>query len=265
VSIISDFWGSIRAGDFYHDILVRPVKKAWLYFIVLIIISAIILALYSGFNISGLLAELEDFYLSHNKVVEFVNGEIVNMPHSHKSLRYDNLIIEVDRSYIGTDSLPADSWPGDSSALFIGPKSCFLIRTSIVREIPYPATFTQKLDSAYLDSLKTKITIASFLGGFIGWLIIKFIEGMLYIALIIAPILLFKFRRMGLTYTEGFKTGLYLITYQIVLSTLLLVIGFTQIWFHLLFILFYIILIGGFVNIDLTHSKRQLYGNATTE
>ena len=53
-----------------------------------------------------------------------------------------------------------------------------------------------------------------FIGSFIVWLLVKFIESYLYILIIIAPILLFKFRRMGLTYGEGLKVGIYLVSFR---------------------------------------------------
>jgi hypothetical protein len=265
MSILSDFAGSLQAGPFYRDILARPTKKGWTYLIVLLLFAALILAISSGIKISGIFTKLETFYLSHNKVVEFVNGEIVNMPVTHKTLTYEDLTIEVDRAYTGVDSLPQAITEQAGTTLLIGPKSCFIVTERLPREIPYPATYTHKIDAAYIGDLKSKIVIASYIAGYVFWFIVKLIESLLYISLIIAPILLFKFRRVGLTYGEGFKVGLYLITYQLVLSTILMVLGITYIWIHLLFILMYLVIIGGLVNIDLSHSKRQLYATPDSE
>ena len=263
--ILSDLWGSLKAGEYYHDILTRPNKQGWSYIIVLLLVAALVLAIVTGIKVNGALSRLEEFYLFHNKVVEFVNGEIINMPVNHKSLTFDNVAIEVDRAYTDIGSLPDDLTQTSGMTLYIGSKSCFIISDRFPREIPYPATYTQKLDTTYIGDLKSKIVMTSYIAGFIFWFIVKFIESLFYIAVIIAPILLFKFRRMGLTYGEGFKIGLYLSTYLILLSTILMALGITYLWIHLLFILMYLVVIGGLVNINLVHSKRQLYANPDPE
>ena len=259
MGIFNDLWGSITAGEFYHDILLRPAKKGWALYVFLIAICALALTLYWGIQINSVADDAEAFFAGIDRSVKFENGEIINMPASHKEYEFKGYYIHVDRKYVDEQIVMNDLLQLESAALFIGPKAAFIIRQGTIQAIDYPSDFTQTIDLDYVRRVKSMLVVGAFIGGFIIWLVVKFIESMLYILIIIAPILLFKFRRMGLTYGEGIRAAMYLVTFQIIISTLLLLLSIAHIWIHLVFIAFYIFFIGGFININLAHSKRQLY------
>ncbi len=259
MSIFTDLRGSITAGKFYHDILTRPSKSGWKLYIFLVILAALILSVYWGINVNSYAQDIILFYQGIGEEVVFENGKIANMPLSHKEFKFNDITIHADRKYTEIDSLAEDLAETTQPAIFIGPEAAYIVTRDNPTEIPYPADFSETVNLEYLQKTKTMVVVTAFVGGFIVWLLIKFIESMLYILLIIAPILLFKFRRLGLTYGEGIKISLYLVTYQIIISTILMLLGIAFIWVHLLFIILYIFVIGAYINIDLTHSKRQLY------
>ena len=259
MSVFADLGGSLTAGKFYHDILSRPAKKGWTLYLTLVISVAAILAIYWGVRLNSYAGEVVAFFTELDRPIEFSNGEIINMPQSHKEFYFKDLTIHVDSKYKSESDVNEDTAGVSLPAVFIGPNTAFLFTTDYPQAINYPLSFTDTIDLSYIKKAKKTAVISSIIGGFIAWILIKFIESMVYILIIIAPILLFKFRRMGLTYGEAFKVGLFLISYQIIISTILMLFGLAYFWLPLLIIAFYVFFIGGFVNLDLTHSKRKLF------
>lgn len=259
MSVFTDFWGSITVGKYYYNVLTYPAKNGWRLYIFLIILMAVALSVYWGIKINTVTNEVIAFYLDINREVVFENGEIANMPYTHKEFHFKELTIHVDRKYTGLSNLIDDFNEDNLPVLFVGPRAAYIATKGEPKEINYPPTFSNTINREYLKQAKTVVVLSAFIGGFIVWLLIKFFESMAYVLLIIAPILLFKFRRMGLTYNEGVKVGLYLVSFQIVISSVLLLAGLAYIWIHLVFIALYVFFIGAYVNIDLSHSKRQLF------
>ncbi len=265
MSVFTDLLGSITAGKFYHDILTRPAKTGWMLYLLLITCSAIVLTVYWGVKANSYADEAVEFFAGLDAEIVFEKGIITNMPLSHKEYYFKDLTIYVDSKYVDLQSTEEDMENAEKPVVFIGAKAAYLTSTERAEEIAYPPAFSETIDLDYLKKTKSILIAGAFFGGFLVWLLIKFIESMAYIALIITPILLFKFRRRGLTYPEGFGVGLYLATFQIILSTILLLVGFAYIWVHLIFILLYVFFIGAYVNIDLSHSNRQLYKESASQ
>lgn len=259
MTVFTNLRGSITAGKFYHDILLRPAKCGWTLYLLLIVLVTIVLSVYWGIRINSYANEAVNFFAEIDAEINFDNGKINNMPIAPKEFYFNELIILVDNKYIDLNSIGDDLDMVELPAIFIGPGAAYIATQDVAKEIQYPPTFSDTIDLEYVKRAKSMIVAGAFIGGLIAWFLIKFCESMAYILLIIAPILLFKFRRMGLNYVEAVKVGLYLVSFQILLSAILMISGLAFIWVHLLFVAFYIFFIGAYVNINLSHSKRKLF------
>jgi hypothetical protein len=199
---------------------------------------------------------LEFFSGNVKKGIEIEAGRIVNMPRSHKELRFGHWLIHVDTFYTDEQAIAGDAEYARPPVMFVGPTSAFIIFNRQPIAFNYPESFSGKIDIELLRRYAKYVIIVSFAGGLVISFIFYFIVGLLYITLIISPILLFKFRRSGLGYGEAFKMGLYLGTLVLVLSTLLTLIGLTVPWSYLWYILLYVIYIGALVNIETSRRLR---------
>jgi hypothetical protein len=242
-------------------------RKAWAFYLFLILILTVITAIYGAILFAGIQSKAHAFFSDKIKKVEFVDGRIVNMPISHKELQFGNWTIYVDRLYLDQDSIQKDIKEDHIPALFVGPAEAFIVtgKSLIVSAYPlgyqiafdYPSNFHMVVNQELLGRYKTLSILLFVAATFIVFFIYKFIVGLIYVLVIIAPIVLYKFRRMGLTYGAGVLTGLYLVSIQLIVSTLLLLVGVFLPWFFLIFILFYILYIGALVNIDVSRKVRQ--------
>jgi len=198
------------------------------------------------------------FFVENVKNIEFENGKIVSMPVLPKELRFRNWIIHVNSLYLDKESALKDLDPNCLPALFVGPRMMVIVYDYRPVAISYPKNYSAVHNIETLEGYKIYITILSFLAGLLGMFVYRLITGLLYIFLIITPITLFKFRRRGLAYKGGLKAGLYLVSFQLIISTVLMLMGIYMIWSFLLYILFYIIYIGAFVNIDVSSNLRRI-------
>jgi len=252
LSFFRDLRGAIIGGDFYHHILKRPVKKAWAYYMILVFILAIIVAIFWSVKINGYINQGIAFFNEKIKKVEFVDGNIINMPLSHKELQYKNWTIYVDTLYLNEKSVSGAIDLERLPAAFVGPTTSFIATNGEIRAIPYPATFSQTIDIEYLTDNKSTFALAVSICCLIGAVLYKFIIALLYAILVITPIVLFKFRRQGMTFGSGFKVALYLTSFQLIASTILDLAQVNFSWSFIVYILFYLFYIGGSVNIDLS-------------
>ena len=253
-----DLWGSLTAGAFYRDISSKSSKQAWGYYLLLLVLIAVIMCLFYGIKSTIMVRQgLEFFAANVKKGVEIDAGRIVNMPRSHKELRFDSWQIYIDTFYTDENAIAGDAEYARPPALFVGPRKAFVMIKRQLVDIDYPESFSGKIDIDLLHRYAKYAIILSFAGGLLLTFILDFIIGLLYITLIISPILLFKFRRLALSYGEAFKAGFYIITLQLVLSTFLMVFGLTVPWSYLWYILLYVLYIGAFVNIETTRQLRS--------
>lgn len=252
MGFVQDVKGSITAGGFYHDLLTRPIKQGWRYFFKLITIASLITAVFWSVKFINFYNDAVDFFTEKIKKVELVSGEITNMPLSHHRLLFKNRVIHVDTSYIDTQSIQEDLENDPEAELFVGPRKFFSVRNGEIMGFDYPSTYNISIDPDKLQSAKTYLFPTTTLAFFAGIFINRSIIALLYIILIITPVVLFKFRRMGLSFKGGFQVGLYLASLQIVIATILVLISVHIPWGFLWFILFYFVYIGAFVNIDVS-------------
>jgi len=250
VSFLKDLQGAIFGGEFYHHILKRSAGKAWAYYMILISILAVVVAIFWSVTIIGFVNKGIAFFNERIKKVEFVDGKILNMPLSHKELQYDNWTIYVDTLFVNEEVVRGAISPEHTPALFVGPAMSFLVTSDKTRAIPYPATFSQTFDGEYFAENKFTFTIVILVGSLIIAFLYKFIVSLLYAILVITPIMLFKFRRQRMTFGSGFKVALYLASFQLIASTILDLAQISFSWSFIIYILFYLFYIGGFVNID---------------
>jgi hypothetical protein len=250
LNFFKDLKGAIVGGEFYHHILKRPAKKAWTYYLILVSILAIIVAIFWSVKLNNFIDRKIAFFTEKIKKVEFVDGKIVNMPLSHKVLQYENWTIYVDTLFVDEESVNGAIDSEHLPALFVGPKASFIATSDKVRAIPYPATFSKTIDAQYLADSKSTFKIAISICCLIGAFLYKFIIALVYSLLIITPMILFKFRRQGMKFGSGFKVALYLSSFQLIVSTILDLAQISFAWSFIVYILFYLFYIGGFVNID---------------
>jgi hypothetical protein len=232
-------------------------KKAWAFYLLLICAIALVAAIYGTIRFTVFYGEAIAFFDDKIKTVEFSNGQIINMPISHKELQFKNWTIFVDTIYVDEDSIQNDLDKNRTPALFIGPKITFIVRGETPIAIDYPQSFSSIIDTDLLTRYRLYLIGGIFLFFLIGIFIYKFIVGFIYVSLVIAPVVLFKFRRMGLAYRGAFQAGLYLISIQLLVSIILLLAEIYLPWSFLWFILFYIFYIGACVNIDISKSRRR--------
>jgi len=256
MDFIQDVKGSITAGRFYHDLLTRPIKQGWCYFFKLITIASLITAVFWSLKIFNYYNEAVEFFDEKIKKVEFASGEITNMPISHHRLLFRDKVIHVDKSYIDRQSIQEDLENDPQADLFVGPRKAFFVKNSDIMGFDYPSSYNASFDTDKLQSMKTYLFPAAALAFWAGFIIYRSIIALLYIILVITPIVLFKFRRMGLPFRGGFQVGLYLASLQVVIATILTLLSIHIPWGFLWFILFYIIYIGALVNIDVSKKSE---------
>ncbi|RKX18201.1 MAG: hypothetical protein DRP26_05640 [Candidatus Zixiibacteriota bacterium] len=254
MGFIQDIKGCITAGGFYHDLLTRPIKQGWSYLLKLIIVASLIMAIFWVMKFINFYNDAVDFFAEKIKKVELVSGEITNIPLSHHRLLFKDRVIHVDRSYVDTQSIQEDLENDPEAELFVGPRKFFSVRNGEIMEFNYPSSYNISLDTDKLLRAKSYLFPITTLAFFMGIFVYRFIVALLYVILIITPIVLFKFRRTGLSFKRSFQVGLYLVSLQIMITTILVIINIHIPWSFLWFILFYFIYIGGFVNIDTSKS-----------
>ncbi len=255
---MKDLFRAVTTVKYYHNILKRPLKRAWAHFILLITVIAFFTAIFGAVKIVSLYNEALAFFAENVNSVEFINGEIVTMPVLPEKLQFKNWVIHVDKVYLDKESALKDLDPDRPPTIFIGPGMLVIAADYRPFAINYPDSYSDVHNVESLKRFKIYIIILSFLAGLLGMFIYKLITGLLYIFLIITPITLFKFRRMGLAYKGGLKAGFYLVSFQLIISTILLLTGVHIPWSFLLYILFYIVYIGAFVNIDVSSNLRRI-------
>ncbi|MCP4582556.1 MAG: DUF1189 domain-containing protein [candidate division Zixibacteria bacterium] len=235
-------------------------RKAWAFYLILAAIPAIPIAIVWGTLLTSQISDFFEFFEENIKSVEFVNGEIVNMPQSHHELQYKTWIIHVDTSYTDEESIRDDLESGSLPMLFIGSQRAFIIAdetSKSVKAFSYPLTFSEIVDLEYFANQRTLFLFIVFGGGLLAAFAFNFIVGLIYALLVINPILLFKFRRMKLAFSAGFKASLYLVSFQILASSILFLLSINISWSFLLYIAFYIFYVGGFVNLDLSDYSSE--------
>lgn len=256
MGFIQDVAGSITAGRFYRDLLTRPIKQGWYYFFKLITIISLITAVFWSIRIFNYYNDAIEFFAKEIKKVEFTSGEITNMPLSHHRLLFRDKVIHVDKSYIDKQSLQENLENDPQADLFVGPGKAFFVRNSEIMEFNYPSSYKASFDTDKLRNMRTYLFPAVALATWAGFFIYRLITALLYIILVITPIVLFKFRRMGLSFKGGFQVGLYLASLQVVIATILMLLSIHIPWGFLWFILFYVIYIGALVNVDVSKGSK---------
>ena len=242
--------------------LKRPVKHAWAFFLILVLITGAALGISKSFMLLAQVDKGVQFFQDNIKKVVFENGEIKNMPLTRKELHFDEWTIIVDSSFT-SEAFAAQTLTVDDTtvigtpALCVGPKQAYLFSGGTERTIDYPITYSKVIDTEYLKETVSSLRYLVFIVVIIGAFIYKFIIGMLYVLLVITPIVIFKFRRIGIRFGDGLQAALYLVSIQLLVSTILMLLQINLPWSFLIFILFYIFYIGALVNIDLSYSKRN--------
>ena len=185
------------------------------------------------------------------------------MPSTRKELHYEDWTILVDSSFT-TEKSAARAVAADDStkirptAICIGPRQAYVFSVEGEKTIDYPATFTKVIDTEYLKNMLSSLKYVIFVVVLVLMFLYKLIGSMLYVLLVITPIVIFKFRRHGIRFGDGFQAALYLVSIQLLVSTILLFLSIDLPWSFLIYIVFYIFYIGAFVNIDLSYSKRRV-------
>ena len=246
----------VTSVGFYRDILKRPIKEAWGFYFILLCLASLINSIFIAIPLISIINEAGDFFSENIIIVEFVDGRVENFPITHKELHFKQWTIHIDSSYINEESVGKDIDEDQFPILFIGPQIAVIISDQTPVSISYPSNFNSVIDTEKLESYKTYLIVLMNVVLIAGLFLFKLITSMLYMVLLITPVVLFKFRRMGLAYRVGFHASLYLISFQIIISSLLMIAGIMALWSFLLFILFYFIYIGAFVNIDVSGSER---------
>ena len=219
---------------------------------------SLIAAAYVYIKVASLYKESVVFFKDNIETVEFSNGRIINMPITHKTIDFRDWTIHIDKKYISKDSLNNEISSDTSLSIFIGPETAYIILMGKKTAIDYPDSFSGVVDIEKIHSYWSYISGGLIISTVVGFFIYKFAVGLFYILVIIAPIIIFKFRRMGLAYSGCFKAGLYLVFFQLIVSTVLFIAKIYILWDILLYILFYIFYIGAFVNIDISKGLSKI-------
>ena len=251
MEFFNDLADVCRAGKFYHGILRCPAGRAWRFFLLLVLLLTIITATVAFLKISGLTSEAIVFFRDKIKTVKLIDGRIANMPVTHKTLHFKAWTIEVDRDYTGENEVRNKAAGNFEKHIFIGQRKAFVSLGNRLIPIEYPRDFTDVINADRLKSYRFYLVAGSCLSIFVAFFLYKLVFGLLYTLLVIVPIIMFKFRRQGLPFSGAFKAGLYLASFQVVFSTVSLLLGIFVLWDILVYILFYIFYIGAVVNINI--------------
>ena len=251
MSFLDDLKGSIIGGGHLNQLLARPFGKAWLYFFILLIIVSFLVALPKAVNVHSAYVEAAGFLAENFDSVVIVNGQIANMPSNRIDRGFKKWSISIDTSFTDSAAAAADTVDIGSGKLrvFIGPKAAFAIDQGHPTAFFYPTSFSSVVKTDKMLQIKSYLLPVIIIALFAAFYIVYVFSGLFYV-LVIALIIVFKFRSIGLQYKTGFHAGLYLVTIQLLISMFLGIPGVTLPYGFLWYIIFYIIYISLFVNIS---------------
>jgi hypothetical protein len=257
VNFWNDFKGSLGGGQFYRDLLTRPIGKAWAYFFILVGIISVLFTILMAISFIRVYAEITTFMQESLPIINFEKGQIANMPQTRIDNKFPKWSVRVDSIYTDSMSALADSLgiPTGKPCLYIGPKEAYLIQNKEVSVFDYPASFTKTITAEEIQKSKAYVYPLAFVVSLVLNILKYLIFSLIYV-FIIALIMVFKYRGVGLSYVKGIHAGLYLITIQLIVATLLGLIGIPLPYGFLWYILFYIIYIGVYINLSFAEKSQ---------
>jgi hypothetical protein len=262
LSFWTDFQGSLGSGQFYKDIFNRPVSKAWRYFFILMAIVSLLFTSLMSAAFIRIYGDFASFMRESLPTISFEKGQITNMPQDHIAKEFSKWSIRIDAIYTDSISARADSLdlPSNKTCLYIGPQKAFLIQDKSTTAFEYPLSYTKTITAEELQKNKVYVYPLLFVFALILNIIKYLIFSILYV-LIISLIVVFKYRNVELNYIKGIQAGLYLVTIQVLISTLLGLAGISIPYGFLWYILFYIVYVGVFVNLNFSEKTRDVLPN----
>jgi hypothetical protein len=224
-NFFSDLGGSLVGMDFYGKAVSYPASRCWRFLLTLLfIISLIHVIHYAGF-IADYHQKIVDLFGDNNYKVVFEEGVITNTPANPKFIPFESdtmVVWEWIRGWSDADSLK-ELHPDIN--LYIGPEGVF----GFVGHSPYygeyPQDLTLTVDHDYLAGLKRSYGWVVVLFLFLFLFIVSIIWSAVVILIFIAPVLAIKFFRIGLKFGGIWKLGMFLVSYHLVLLTIITLIN----------------------------------------
>ncbi len=220
-NFFSDLGGSLVGGDFYGKAISYSASRCWRFLLTFLFIISLIHAIhYAGF-ISGYHQKVVDLFEDNNYRVVFEEGVITNTPANPRFIPFegDTMVVwEWIRGWSDADSLK-ELHPDIN--VYIGPRGVFRHGGYSPYYREYPQDLTLTIDSDYLMGLKKSY----------GWVVFLFLSLILFIVSIfwsaivilifIAPVMAIKFSRIGLKFSGIWKLGMFLVSYHLILLTII--------------------------------------------
>ena len=220
VNLFSDLGGSLVGGDFYGKALSYSASRCWRFMLTLLFIISLIHAVhYTGF-IAKYHQKVVDLFGDNNYRVVFEEGVITNTPANPKFIPFegDTMVVwEWIRGWSDADSLK-ELHPDIN--VYIGPEGIFRLggHSPYYREYPHDLTLT--IDADYLRELKTSYSWIVVLFLFVMLFVVSLFWSAAVILIFIAPVLAIKFSRIGLKFGGIWKLGMFLVSYHLILLTI---------------------------------------------
>ncbi len=226
-NFFSDLGGSLAGGDFYGKALSYSAARCWSFMLTLLFIISLIHTIhYTGF-IAKYHQKVVDLFEDNNYTIVFDEGVITNTPADPRFISFegDTMVIwEWIREWSDADSLK-EQYPDVS--VFIGPRGVYGLGGYSPYYREYPRDLTLTVDSGYLRELKTSYSWLVFLSLFVMLFVVSLFWSAVVILIFIAPAMAIKFSKIGLRFSGIWKLGLFLVSYHLILLTIITLYNIT--------------------------------------
>lgn len=220
-NFFSDLGGSLAGRDFYGKALSYSAARCWRFMLTLLFIISLIHTIHYLEFIAKYHQKVVDLFEVNNYKAVFEEGVITNTPANPRFITFegDTMIVwEWIREWSDADSLK-ELHPDIS--VYIGPKGIFRPGGPSPYYRGYPDDLTLTIDADYLRQLKMSYSWIVFLFLFVMLFIVSFFWSAVVILIFISPVLAIKFSKIGLKFGGIWKLGMFLVSYHLILLTVI--------------------------------------------
>lgn len=220
-SFFRDLGGSLVGVDFYGKAISYSASRCWRFLLTLLFIISLIHAIhYAGF-VAEYHQKVVDLFADNDYRVVFEEGVITNTPANPKFIYFEGhtmVVWEWIRGWSDADSLK-ELHPDIN--VYIGPEGVFSLGGYSPYYREYPQDLTLTIDSDYLMGLKKSYGWVVFLFLFLILFVVSIFWSAIVVLIFIAPVLAIKFSRIGLRFGGIWRLGMFLVSYHLILLTII--------------------------------------------
>ncbi len=248
MSFWADIKGSIAGGRYFQDVLLRPARQGIWFYIRLLIITALVSAIVFWRSFYDTFSETTAFLGENYPEIRFDNGRIVNLPPQRIDHRFSTWRLLIDSTFVEESSAAAEINKETSrlTTLCVGPSAALVCYDSQIRRFRYPAQFSSTIRIADLQKQRVLINLEAF-GFFALLFFLTNAVGSGFLIFLIAAMIAYKYRLESISYFSAVKAGFYLISHQLLFTTLLVVLDLDVPWLLLWFVFYYFIYVNLFL------------------